>query len=409
MKNVNSMLGLSPELRSVLAGVGDSGLPPIRGTWYVVDPYKTTSPEGGVEGAYADLQTAYAQCTTNAGDGILVLGSHATTTYDTSYQKSPLVWSKNGITVVGACAPTAYGQRARVTNKIVTYTASTISFTGDHTISDSASGFLTAGLEAGQYLQIQCAGSETNDMDLVAEGGSADFVCIDSVTAGTITTKSTSKHVTTQAAAAAGEVVITSYNWHTLKVTGANNTFTNLQITNSDNTAYALDAVFVSGARNCFVNCHIGQGTAGSAAVLARALTLSACEENTFRGCVFGISSYDRGNNATYDILLTGAVANNRFYDCETIRSTTVGVACFAVAAISTSGGRPTLFKNCTFMCWSSASGNANQSFAGVASGNNDFVWFDKCTYPGYAALSNDSVFWITGSLNSEAAGLAYS
>lgn len=401
MKNYNSMVGLSPELRAVLAGLGDSGLPPIRGKWFVVDPYKTTSPEGGVEGAYADLQTAYAQCVTNAGDGILVLGSNAdSTAANTSYQKSPLVWSKNGITVVGACAPTRTYQRARIANKIVTKTATTISYTGDHTISDSAGGFLTAGFEAGQYLAITNASTNTNDFAVVAEGGSADFIRIDSVTASTITTTSTSAHVTTESAATAGQVVLTSYNWQVMKVTGSNNSFYNLHIVQGDNTAYALDALYVSGARNYFQNVHAATGLASAATVLTRSLALIAAEENTFVNCTFGNDTVDRGNNATYDVYLYGAVKRNFFFGCQTIRYASAGTACGAVMLDTTEYGQPTTFDDCRFTC-----NNVTQMAKAILmNGANGKHWLTGGTsFPGYAAQGGALVVYNTGPTSSTA------
>ena len=396
------MVGLSPELRSVLAGLGDSGLPPIRGQWKVVDPYKTTSPEGGIEGAFADLQTAYAGCTTNAGDGILVFGSNAASTAaNTSYQKSPLVWSKNGITVVGACAPTRTYQRARIANKIVTKTATTISAT-EHTFVDSASGFVTAGFEAGQYLAFTSAGDAGHNVAVVAEGGSADFLLISSVTASTITTTSTSQHIVPadHTAATLGSVVLTSYNWQVMKVTGSNNSFYNLHLTQSDNTAYALDALYVSGARNYFQNVHAATGLASAATVLTRSLALIAAEENTFVNCTFGNDTVDRGNNATYDVYLYGAVKRNFFFGCQTIRYASAGTACGAVMLDTTEYGQPTTFDDCRFTC-----NNVTQMAKAILmNGANGKHWLTGGTsFPGYAAQGGALVVYNTGPTSSTA------
>jgi hypothetical protein len=374
------------------------GLPLIRGRWLVADPYATNRDyiNGDI---YPNIQTAYDQCTDGRGDGIVVMSGGTTAAHTTSDLKSPLTWSKSGITVVGVCAPTRVYQRARISNKIVTYTATTISYTADHTISDSAGGFLTAGFEAGQYLAITNASTNTNDHAVVAEGGSADFIKISTVTATTITTTSTSAHVTTEAAATAGEVVLTSYNWFNISVTGNNNSFHNIFINQEDNTAYALMSLRVTGARNYFSNVHSAIGLASAATILTRSLSLVAAEDNTFEGCTFGTDTVDRGNNATYDILLSGAVARNRFIDCATIRHTSVGVANFAVYLNATTGGRPTQFHNCVFTNWSSASGNAVQTAAfGYNGAGNDDVWLTGNTqHPGYGSTGLGGVVWVGG------------
>jgi len=399
MKNFNSLVGLSPELRAVLSDVGNSGLPVIRGQWFVVDPYMVTDTDNLIEGAVANLQTAYGLCVSGRGDGILVLSGGTSAEVTTSYLKSPLTWSKHGITVIGIGAPVRTYQRARIENLIVTKSATTISYTGDHTISDSAGGFLTAGFEAGQYLAITNSGSNTNDFGVVAEGGSADFIRIDSVTATTITTTSTSAHVTTEAAATAGTVVLTSYNWFNISVTGNNNSFYNLFINQADNTTYALDCLRVTGARNYFENVHAANGLASGATILTRSLALVAAEENTFVNCTFGADTVNRGNNATYDILLSGAVARNRFFGCETIRQTTTGVACFAVYLNATTGGRPTIFDNCRFTCWSTASGNTVMTAAfGYNGAGNDDVWLTGGTsHPGYGSTGLGGYVWVSG------------
>jgi hypothetical protein len=77
------------------------------------------------------------------------------------------------------------------------YQASTISFTADHTISDSANGFLTAGFIAGQTITVYDAG-----------GFNRVTVVIDSISSGVITTTSTSPHVITKNAVQSGLVKI---------------------------------------------------------------------------------------------------------------------------------------------------------------------------------------------------------
>lgn len=394
------MVGLSPELRAVLADSGMSGLPVIRGKWFVVDPYKLTAADGGIEGSFSTLLDAYNACTSGNGDGILVMsGGTGTSSQTSSYLSSVLTWSKHGITVIGVGAPTRMAQRTRIANKQITTGTdiTTIAFPSATTITDSASGFLTAGFKVGDILRIAGTGSGTND-------GTGHIIT--AITAGTITCAAST--FTIKTAAETGSCTITTYCSDLIAVTGSNNSFYNLHLYNADSDALAVGSLKVTGSRNYFQNIHAGVGVADANSTITHSLWLSAAEENTFVGCVFGLDSVDRGGVATYDILLSGAVARNKFYDCETVRHSSTGTGCLAVYANTTTGGRPTLFKNCIFSVWNTAGGNTNCSYMFGSTGACDFVWFVDCTYPGYAALSNDSVAWSSGEVNSQAAGLMY-
>jgi hypothetical protein len=209
-------------------------------------------------------------------------------------------------------------------------------------------------------------------------------------------------------AATTGSCTITTYCSSLIIVSGSNNAFYNLHLTNTDADALAVNTLKVTGSRNYFFNVHAGVGVADANTTITKSLWLSAAAENTFERCVLGLDTVDRGGVATYDIYLSGAVARNRFYDCETVRHSSTGTGCLAVYADTTTGGRPTLFKNCIFTIWNTAGGNANCSYMFGSTGACDFVWFVDCSYPGYAALSNDSVAWISGEVNSQASGLMY-
>jgi hypothetical protein len=403
--NTKNLLGIQPELRDYIDSLG-VGLPPIRGTWFVVDPYGATYPAVGDQPGQivADLETAYGLCTSGFGDGILVLsGGTGTASQTSSYLSHPLVWSKHGITVVGACAPTKFAQRARISN--VTHTTGSISVlafvagsgsTYDK-ITRTTGSFITNGFEVGDYIRINTTGN----------GADATGLIISAVEALTLTL-TTIGTLVTETAANAGASVVSSYCTDLISVTGSNNSFYNLHITHTGADALELTALKVSGSRNYFSNVHAGVGVADANTTITHSLWLSAAAENTFEGCVFGLDTVDRGGVATYDIYLSGAVARNRFYDCETVRHSSTGTGCLAVYADTTTGGRPTLFKNCIFTIWNTAGGNANCSYMGGSTGACDFIWLVNCDYPGYAALSNDSVFWISGEVNSQASGLMY-
>jgi len=91
-------------------------LPPIRGTWYFVDPTSGAAANNGLSpgGAKASIESAYALCTSGAGDGIVVMSAGTTSAGTTSYLTDTITWSKHGITVVGLCAGGYYNQRARI-------------------------------------------------------------------------------------------------------------------------------------------------------------------------------------------------------------------------------------------------------------------------------------------------------
>lgn len=93
-----------------------TGLPPIRGTWYWVDPYAGSASNDGktIYTAFANIETAYDACTSGAGDGIAVISGGITTANTTSYLTAAITWSKWGITVFGVCANTRMSARARI-------------------------------------------------------------------------------------------------------------------------------------------------------------------------------------------------------------------------------------------------------------------------------------------------------
>lgn len=97
------------------------GLPFILGKWYFVDPTSGAAGNNGrsPDHAYASIVTAYASCTSGAGDGIcLISRGTGTSSQTTSYitLANTITWSKHGITVVGVCSGSFYNQRARIAN-----------------------------------------------------------------------------------------------------------------------------------------------------------------------------------------------------------------------------------------------------------------------------------------------------
>jgi len=115
-------VGFKPRLNEFLTGIeGIQGLPFILGTWYFVDPYSGASTNTGKHpgNAFASIVTAYAACTSGAGDGIcLISRGTGTASQTTSYitLANTITWSKHGITVIGICSGSFYNQRARIAN-----------------------------------------------------------------------------------------------------------------------------------------------------------------------------------------------------------------------------------------------------------------------------------------------------
>ena len=314
--------GVRPRLRSAINQIqGDMGLPFIWGQWYFVNPETGANTSDGktVATAVADLETAYGLATTGDGDGIALLSSGTSTANTTSYIDEEIAWSKWGITVYGVASGARYASRARIASKERTTGAlTTIAFnnvgTAD-TITDSAGGFLTAGFEAGQKINV-VANSGTNDGDYT----------ILSVVAGTITV-STGDSLTTEDAATAGSTTVISYNVNNITVSGSNNSFLNVSIGNYGSAAAAIGCLEVTGNRNYFGNCHIlGMVHATPGAVAdAYDVKLNAAEENTFEACTIGSDTIIRAA-ANSNILVDGGCWRNNFYDCDFVNySATAG------------------------------------------------------------------------------------
>ena len=339
MNSANLGAGVQPQVREAIDLLELGPLPFIRGTWYFVDPTSGGNGRAGksIADAVADLPTAYARA--SDGDGIALLSYGATSAATTSYLTKTLAWAKNGITVVGVAAPVGMFGRARVANKTITTGAlTTISFTADHTISDSAGGFLAAGFAAGQTISVS-ANSGTN---------SGAFT-IETVTATTITTTAASTHVSTEDAATAGSTTIVSYNADLLLLSGANNRFINVHFWNGGANALEVGGLNITGVRNYFQNCHIVGGAGAATAATHYSLKLDAAEENTFVDCAFGSDSFAQGDNAAAEIVLNGVLKRNRFKGCEILGMVSAGTAHGAVKSVGTSGGAPTAFKSCLF------------------------------------------------------------
>src|SRR3972149_3151000 len=402
MKNYQGFSGFSPELRTQLGLLwAGGGLPPIRGTWFYVDPKAGSNTNGGlsVDEAVADIQTAYGLCTTGAGDGIVVLSGGTTAANTTSYFDTPLTWSKHGITGVGVAAPVAMYGRARIANvERTTGSLTTIAFPTATTITDSAEGFLTAGFEVGNVLRVNTT-EGTND-------GTGHIIT--AVTAGTITCAAST--FTIQTAGTAGATTINSYCAQLIIVSGSNNIFLNLNIGNWSSDALALGAVQVTGNRNYFGGCHfVGAGHATPAAVAgAYDVEINAGQENTFERCTFGTDTIIRAA-ANGNIRFDTNAWRTRFYNCDIVSYSATAGKGGVLCADATGLEGIQLFKQCSFLNWNeNGIDKVDSVFIGTKPTSGALV-MDGCSCVGYTAwdsvAGNDMVYIVNSDATASGAG----
>lgn len=381
--------GLGPALQAVADSIG---LPVIRGQWFIVDPYLKES------NSVADLKTAYDNCTSGAGDGILVLSGGTTAANTTSYLSAPLTWDKHGITVFGVAAPTGIFGRARVSNVVHTTGASTVlafvagADTTYDAITRTTGSFVTDGFVAGDVLRVNTTGN----------GADATGLIIASVSALTLTL-TTIGTLVTETATNAGSSVVSSYCASLINVSGNNNTFINLNVFNGDTDALALGCLKVTGARNAFVNCHFTGGSCTTQTANERSVELGdGAQENVFVGGTIGSDTINRGNNANCELYVNGTTsgtARNKFVGVEFQSYADGGTAHLAIkSAAATSMGRHMIFKDCDFMCYASNLGADQASVFGGTGFNTAKIFFaGTSSMLGYAlwdaATGNDCCF----------------
>lgn len=324
--------GFWPEARDYLTALGAAApLPPIRGTWYIVDPTSGSNGADGISGDTAlaslfDSSGAYDRCVSGAGDGILLLSrGTGTASQTTSYATQELAWTKHGITVVGACAPVQSFMRSRLANSTITTTA-TLTAVADTSISRATGSFIADGWVAGMK-----------------------FITNVNAAAITVATVSALVITVTGTLTVGAHTSMTSVNVNLMTISGSNNAFYNTMLWNGGTNALEIGGVVVSGARNYFGNCHIVGGAGAATAATHYSLKLSAAEETCFSGGTIGSDTVAQGDNAASEILLSGAVARNRFLGVEVQGYVTAGTAHAAIKSDSTSGGRPTAFRGCLF------------------------------------------------------------
>jgi len=217
----------SAEDRDLILG----SLPPIRGTWFFVDPTSGLAANDGLSpgSAKASLKEAYDLCTSGAGDGIVLFSAGTDAAGCTSFLSAALAWTKHGITVLGVSSGVRQFNRARIANA-------------------------AAVVNLAYLIDVSGSNNRFENLMMINEGTNA---------------------------AAIG----------CLKVSGARNAFVNCHIAGAVGSAsiatkYAL--TITAGEENFFKDCTFGTDTfAHGNHADAEVILAGACARNVFEGCHF--------------------------------------------------------------------------------------------------------------------------
>ena len=383
LNNFNKAAGLPPSLRNSFT---DPGLPPIRGKWHFVDPNSVNK----TSGAFANLYEAYAACVDERGDGIALVSSGNSTAETTSYMTYPLDWTKEGVTIVGIAAPNRMYSRARIASKqVTTGSITTLAFPSATTITDSDSGFLTAGFAVGQTITI-ATNSGTNDGNAI----------ITAVTAGTITCGAS--FFTIETAATAGASTLTNYMAYMIDFQASNIYGANFSIGNWLDTAQDLGCVKVSGARMAFDNVHFvgGGGSTSGGQAGAYDVMLDGAEEVDFMNCTFGTDSVIKAA-ANGEVLVDGGCWRIGFENCRFVSYSATSGKGAVKSADATSFSGVMQFVGCRFHNWNPNGITAvDDAFIGTGATSGDFSVDANCSTVGYTG-------WGAGVYNAAATSAA--
>jgi hypothetical protein len=194
-----------------------------------------------------------------------------------------------------------------------------------------------------------------------------------------------------------------------LEISGDNNAFFNLHLFQGGSNAAALGCVLVSGNRNLFVNCHFAGGGHATPAAQAGMYSLKLTgHENTFIDCVFGTDTIIRGA-ANGEILLSGEIYRNRFYNCEVISySTTAGKGAIKIDTVGTLN-RNTIFNRCLFTNFQPGAISALTSVVIGADPTSGIILLRDCAQVGWAAwdATTSKVYVVNGAADNAAGGKA--
>lgn len=283
-----------------VAGVptfGVGGAPFLTGTWYFVDAvYGSDGNTGAADDPMATIAAAYAKCVEGKNDVVVLVGHPTTASSSTGTHRltEQLVWAKSATHMIGVCAPTTIGQRARIS----------------HPTTDTTN---TADLF--KVTAHGCYFSNFSIFQGVGEAATAEKLC---------------------------------------QITGSRNYFENVGFQGLGSSVGATVAagysLYLNGAEeNTFVGCQIGVDTQSRTAANFGVLFAGAAKRNIFQSCIFPMlagatSPFHIGCNAS------GAVDRfNLFKNCmfhNAVNST--GTSIDAVVQFHATQGGTTIIDNCT-------------------------------------------------------------
>lgn len=380
--------GVAPKIRQRFEQI--KNLYPTWGEYIHVRPNGITGGAGTLERPFANIRDAVSLAVSGRGDCIVVWSSGTTTAHTTSYLTKNLDINKNALTIVGVAASNRMFGRARIASKQVTTGAlTTLAFPTTTTITDSASGFLTAGFAVGQTINIDTT-SNTNDGTAI----------ITAVTAGTITCSAST--FTVETAAECGSSTVINYIGTLVTISADNVELNNLHIGQWGDQSNDLVGVSVTGNRIGINRCHIvgaGNATPGAVAT-ASSLTIDGAQEVTVQDSVIGTDTVAK-EAANGEITVDGGAWRVEFINCKVVSySATAGkVAVKSVDATSFSGIMS--FENCKFHNWNENGITAiDDAFGGTAATSGDFAVDANCSTVGFTG-------WGAGVYNAAATSAA--
>ena len=292
--------------------VSGMGLPWIAGTWYFVDPTNGSASYEGTtqERAFASITTAYAACTTGAGDGIALISQGTSTNGTTSRILVELDWTKHNITVIGIAAPTRMFQRSRISNATDT--------------TDLA------------YL-IDIQGDNNTFMNVHMFNSGSD-------------------------AAALG----------CLKVTGNRNAFVNCHIVGGGHATPAAEtgmySLHASGEENSYFGCTFGTDTIIRGAANGEILFDGSCRRNNFENCKVISYSTTAGHGAINSADATSIDGWTHFVNCTFSNWNTGDISDLTSLFIGTNPNNAGLhMSGCSMVGWAAwdATGGNDRVFIG--------------------------------------------
>ena len=194
-----------------------------------------------------------------------------------------------------------------------------------------------------------------------------------------------------------------------ITVSGANNSFYNMQFLNGGSDAAALAAVTVTGERNYFENCHIigGLHATPGAVVTCCSLFCNGAAECRFVGCTFGTDTIINAA-ANAPVRFDSTCYRLEFLDCRIISwSDTAGHGGMKFQDASAIG-RDLLVKNCVFSNFSANSPSALTVVLIGTAPTSGVVMIANCQAFGWAAwaAANDAYFIANGAADNDAAGI---